>query len=73
MSCGIELFLDEKPYSVMNFNFSIVITPDVTKKIGEIAIGYLRSGDEIGSQGNEDLTVWYRDGTKWTINKSWFE
>ena len=73
-SISVEFILDDRPFSTLNFNFAIAYRMfEEPVKIGEIEIGYLRSGDKVGSEGNDDLTVWYQDGTKRTINKSWFE
>lgn len=69
---GLEFLLD-RPYSTVNFDFSVHIKLAEPTLLGSVTVGYLRSGDHVGSQGNEDMTVWYQDGTKWTINKSWFE
>lgn len=71
---NVDFLLDDRPFSTVNFNFSIVFRAfEEPVKIGEIGIGYLRSGDKVGSEGNNDLTIWYQDGTKRVINKSWFE
>lgn len=71
---NLDFLLDDKPFSTLNFNFSIAFRMfEEPVKIGDIEVGYLRSGDVVGSEGNDDMTIWYQDGTKRTINKTWFD
>lgn len=51
----------------VTFNFK-----PLTMELGTISIGMLGTEDEILSDG-DSIMIKYKDGTKWTINKSWFE
>lgn len=68
-----EIYLNGRPIKHYGFDFELDVTDGwMRKSIASIPIGSLRSGDSIYTTST-GLVIQYQDGTKWTINRSWYE
>ena len=60
-----------KEFIGANYSATFNFMP-LTEELGTLTIGMLGTNDEILTDG-DSIIIKYKDGTKWIVNKSWFD